>query len=237
MPAIAIQSYGRYGDSQKATGIKAVQKLIRARVDELCEEQFARPDYEHCRVSVCNSADWFIEVSMRGTAVLGRHDSAEPERYLHGVPKEELVELFLQLARGEMEAALARPWVTDRKALTGRDDFYLLANSLSLTPLHRASAKGDLDWVEAELDAGADVNAPDRFGATPLHRAALAGHADVCRHLLAAGADPTATDRDRALPHEYAALCDESTSQAVARKLVKMLESAAKGKPGRSKRD
>src|SRR5262245_47547328 len=126
MPAITISSYGRYGDSQRATGIKAVSQLIRDRVDELGSEQFARPDYEHCAVSVCNAADWFIEVGMPGTVTLHRHGSREPERYLHGVPREELIELFLQLARGDMDAVLARPWVTDPKALTGRDDFYLL---------------------------------------------------------------------------------------------------------------
>ena len=53
---VNIQSYGRYGDSEQATGLEAVEKLIRSRIDELCDEQFARPDCEHRRVSVCNAS-------------------------------------------------------------------------------------------------------------------------------------------------------------------------------------
>jgi hypothetical protein len=221
-----IQSYGRYGDSERARGPQAIEKLIRSRVEELCDEQFARPDREHRRVSVCNASGWFIEVSVSGLAELGRHDSTEPERHLCGLPPEDLVQLFLTLAAEAMDTVLALPWSAEWEAIMGPHDFYLFAGRPEMTDLHRAAALGDLAWVEEGLAAGADVNAPDKHGATPLHWAALTGRPEVCSRLLAAGADANATDRDEATPAEHAELSDEYTSREEARRLKRILESA-----------
>jgi hypothetical protein len=225
---VQIQSYGRYGDSERAADPEAVEKLIRSRVRELCDEQFARPDREHTRVSVCNASGWFIEVTVSGLAVLGRHDSGEKARYLRGLPREDLVQLFLALAREEMNTVLAQPWSLDLKPIGDGHDYYLFADRPQMTDLHRAAAAGDLAWVEECLAAGADVNAPDKHGATPLHWAAITGRPDVCMRLLAAGANPKAGDKDGASAANYAELSDEYTSREKARELVRKLEAAAK---------
>ena len=72
-----------------------------------------------------------------------------------------------------------------------------------ITALHLAAERGDIEAVQALLDAGADVGAGTRIGSyTPLHLAARGGHGDVVALLLEAGADPlaaTTTSRATAL--------------------------------------
>jgi ankyrin repeat protein len=59
-----------------------------------------------------------------------------------------------------------------------------------LTALIKAVESGLTDIVQALIDAGADVNAPDReYGATPLMAAASEGHTEIVRTLLQTGAD------------------------------------------------
>jgi hypothetical protein len=224
-----IQSYGRYGDSTRASGPEAVEQLIRSRVGELCDEQFARPDSEHRRVSVRNASGWFIEVSVSGLAVLGRNDFDETDRYLYGLPKEDLVQLLLQLAREETDAVFARPWTTDWESIRRPRDFYLFADREEMTDLHRAAAQGNLAWLEEGLAAGLDVNAPDKHGATPLHWAAMTGRSDICRRLISVGADLEFRDYDGANVIDYAKLSDEYTSRAQAEELTRMLEAARTG--------
>ncbi len=60
------------------------------------------------------------------------------------------------------------------------------------TPLHRAAAAGEADWVRSLIRQGADVNAGDAQGHTPLHDAAREGHSEIVTLLLDAGADPNA---------------------------------------------
>jgi hypothetical protein len=48
--------------------------------------------------------------------------------------------------------------------------------------------------VQAELDAGANVNASNKFRNTPLHYAAKSDNAEGVQLLIAAGADITAKD-------------------------------------------
>ena len=50
--------------------------------------------------------------------------------------------------------------------------------------------------MQAELDAGADVMAKDKYGWTPLHSAARYGSSEVIPPLLAAGADVMARLED-----------------------------------------
>jgi ankyrin repeat protein len=57
------------------------------------------------------------------------------------------------------------------------------------TPLHVAAFQGDTGLVRRLLEAGAPIDAPNRF-TTPLGSAAQAGHAEVVRQLLESGADP-----------------------------------------------
>jgi len=85
-----------------------------------------------------------------------------------------------------------------------------------LTPLHWAVIAHQPDVVKALVDAGADVNAVDRYGYTPLLYAATIdfGDADTAEILLKAGADPnikakkgqTALSQARDYPYIRAAL-------------------------------
>ena len=61
--------------------------------------------------------------------------------------------------------------------------------------LRDAAREGDVGRVEALLAAGADVDAPNRYGATALFFAADRGHLDVVRRLADAGAALDIEDR------------------------------------------
>lgn len=63
------------------------------------------------------------------------------------------------------------------------------------TPLIFAARSGNLEAVNALLDAGADIHAVDHHGSTALHRAAFGGHRQVIRALVDAAAELEATDR------------------------------------------
>lgn len=227
MDDITIESSGRYGDFATATGLDAVRELIAKRIDELGDEQFPRPDYEHEQISVIRPDGWLVTVFMRGLIALERFDGKEPQRHLWGLPTAELSEMLLQFARGDLAGVLARPWAAEQSELTGRDDYYLLLSRPDLTDLHRAVAKGDATWVAAELAGGADIHARDRFGATPLHRASLAGRRSICEQLLAAGADPAAVDENGEAVWEYANGADDYLTKSDTAELVALLKSAA----------
>ena len=65
----------------------------------------------------------------------------------------------------------------------------LLATTAFADPIHTAAKAGDLAAVQAELDAGVDVNAKDGIRRTPLHYAAWRGHKELVALLIAKGAD------------------------------------------------
>jgi hypothetical protein len=219
-----IHSYGRYGDSAEASGKRAVEKLIRSRVDELCDEFHSRPDLEHRQISVTNADGWSITADLTGWIDLYRIEDEFPERRLHDLPPEELVQLFLDLAACDMPKVLCRPW----SASTNRY-FYLYANRPETPDLFRAIGVGDVKWVKAEVALGANVNHRDKHFATPLHYAALCGRTDICRVLLKAGADAAAEDEGGETPADHARGADESLHDAEAvNQLVALLEKAAK---------
>ena len=59
--------------------------------------------------------------------------------------------------------------------------------------LERAAISGDVPALEAQLAAGADVDAKDRFGQTALMLAAHRGRMDLVQALLRHGADLNVT--------------------------------------------
>ncbi len=60
-------------------------------------------------------------------------------------------------------------------------------------PIHDVAWKGDLAGVQAQLDAGADVNTKDGDGWTPLHYSANYGYKEIVQLLISNGADVSAT--------------------------------------------
>ena len=71
----------------------------------------------------------------------------------------------------------------------------LLAINAFADPIHDAAKAGDLAAVQAQLDAGVDVNGKDWLGGTALLEAAIKGHKEVVELLIAKGADVNAKDK------------------------------------------
>jgi len=69
-------------------------------------------------------------------------------------------------------------------------------NAMSVTPLHAAVARRDVEIVRVLLDAGADVNARQQARYTALHSAAAAGDRALAEMLVARGADVDAQSED-----------------------------------------
>ncbi len=202
-----------------------VTEAVRELIAELCDERTGRPDVEHSEIAVGHQSGWTVTATVHGTIALTMSgDSAEPHRYLFGLPTAELENLLLLVAKGDLETALRLPWVGSPS--TGRDqrDYYLYLARHDMTDLHRAAAKGDCDWIESAVRHGESLSARDRDGVTPLHRAALAGQVDACRRLIALGADRTAADRDGATPKEYAEMAEEFLAADELDELVRMFE-------------
>lgn len=70
------------------------------------------------------------------------------------------------------------------------------------TALHQAAETNDLDILSALIDAGAEVDAKNKFDVTPLHIAVLAEKPkrDVLRILIKKGADPYAMSKKGKTP-------------------------------------
>jgi hypothetical protein len=64
--------------------------------------------------------------------------------------------------------------------------------------------KRQVKTIRCLLDAGADVNAPDKNGATPLHRAVRTRCAAAVKYLLEAGADPKLKNKPGSTPFHLA---------------------------------
>ena len=79
----------------------------------------------------------------------------------------------------------------------------LAVNNSGGGPLHRAMDNYDTEALRMLLEAGADVNARDKWGCTPLYKAA-GGDIATTRMLLEAGADVNARYGDRTPLHEAA---------------------------------
>jgi cytochrome c len=82
--------------------------------------------------------------------------------------------------------------------------FALLPITACADPIHEAAKKGDLAAIASALDAGADVNAPDKL-AGPLFYAVQNGHLDAAKLLIDRGADVNAMSKI-GLPLSVAAL-------------------------------
>lgn len=70
-----------------------------------------------------------------------------------------------------------------------------MTNDVLTTTAASNLRKGEVNTVQALLEAGADVHARDSAGGTALHAAAIGGHVDACRVLLEAGSDCNAVDQ------------------------------------------
>jgi ankyrin repeat protein len=62
-------------------------------------------------------------------------------------------------------------------------------NDLHVQPLHSAASGNHHEVCRVLIAAGADVNAPQRYGYTPIHAAAQNGDAELVELFISAGAD------------------------------------------------
>jgi cytohesin len=82
----------------------------------------------------------------------------------------------------------------------------LVATTAFADPIHDAANAGDLAAVQAQLDAGVDVNARDNHKWTPLTHAAQFGHKDIADLLISKGADVNAKEaKNQITPLHWAA--------------------------------
>jgi ankyrin repeat protein len=72
--------------------------------------------------------------------------------------------------------------------ITENPDYVNYVLNTNLKPLHYAAAVGNVEIVRVLIEAGAELEASDKYGETALNIASAFGHADVVRQLLTAGA-------------------------------------------------
>lgn len=102
------------------------------------------------------------------------------------------VRFFIALKNNDLVQArqLAR---RDPALLTAETEWGVASDGwywpLGATALHWATGTGNLPLTTLLVEAGADVNSPDRSGNTPLKRAVHMGQLETARWLLAHGAD------------------------------------------------
>lgn len=85
----------------------------------------------------------------------------------------------------------------------------------TLSALHWASWKGNVDIVGALLSHGADHRSVNKWGKTPLHWAAWMGHSDVAAVLMNHGADSSVLDDDGWTPLHLAARFNQAKTVLV----------------------
>lgn len=66
-------------------------------------------DTEHCSVAVSHESEWCMSVS-RGGYVVFEHLESGGERHMDAVPEAKIIELWSQLARGDIASIESEPW-------------------------------------------------------------------------------------------------------------------------------
>jgi hypothetical protein len=66
-------------------------------------------DEEHPVVSLTHESEWCISVLASGLVIFENLEDSKPE-HMRGLSRREILDLWQQLARGEIDALRARPW-------------------------------------------------------------------------------------------------------------------------------
>ena len=118
-----------------------------------------------------------------------------------------------------IDEAIARGDIADvRRHLAADPKSAQRAPDAALSPLHNAILRNRTEIAQLLLDAGADVNEPDRSKRTPLHLAVERNNPAIAEALLARKAKPNELDKDGWTPLHHAGAKDRL---AVAKALLK----------------
>lgn len=79
---------------------------MREVLDELDVE-----DVEHRSVSLTHESEWFLGAYPGGLLVWENVETADNPRHMNDVPRERVLELWLELAKGRIEEIEAEPWL------------------------------------------------------------------------------------------------------------------------------
>jgi hypothetical protein len=150
-----------------------------------------------------------VEQRLRADAGLVTAVVTEPRLYTSGV----LHWLYVGDTALHLAAAGHRAEVVDLLLRAGADS-NAAANHRRSGPLHYAAdgyivspawdEKRQVKTIRCLLDAGANINAPDKNGATPLHRAVRTRCAAAVKLLLKSGGDPQLRNKPGSTPFHLA---------------------------------
>ena len=81
-------------------------------LDEMREllSQLDRADGEHTDVSVVHESGWSLSVFASGLVVWENVESEVPPQHQRDVPRDRALDLWLRLARGDIESIAGEPW-------------------------------------------------------------------------------------------------------------------------------
>ena len=132
-----------------------------------------------------------------------------------------------------VEEAIARGDVADVQRHLHKDPSLLTSGRRPTPLLHHAILRRQPDIAKVLIEAGADLNEPDRAARTPLHAAVLGRDARTLELLLQRGADMTRRDQQGWTPlHHTAARADaDATRQLLAQGCDPNIRSGLGGTP------
>jgi hypothetical protein len=91
----------RWGSSEKSPSADRMRAVL-AELDE--------PDDEHPDTWLTHESGWILIADQDGLVVLENDETSAPPRHMRGVSRERVLELWLQLAAGNLQELEQAPW-------------------------------------------------------------------------------------------------------------------------------
>jgi hypothetical protein len=106
----------RYGAMEKHSDDSDIPAIVERLIHELETEFSEEPDDEHTQVAISNG-DWSVTVQVSGLMTLDdlgsierNHDAPVDELFIRANSRNQTVEMFTLIARGEIEKLLSHQW-------------------------------------------------------------------------------------------------------------------------------
>jgi hypothetical protein len=97
---MSFHIYNRWGHGEDNPTIERMREVL----GELDVE-----DEEHNSASLTHDSEWCLEAFPSGLVIWG-HLEGNSEKYLRGVSREKILELWIKLSKGEIAAVDSEPW-------------------------------------------------------------------------------------------------------------------------------